>query len=83
MIVFKALRAVGRRMPLPARVVRHLNNIGFYEYTLRGLDPTLPPVSLRAALGMAEVWPAQGTAHHSDVEDGTDRISRPRTTAAH
>ena len=81
--VFRALRAVGRRVPLPARVDWHLNEIGFYEYTIRGLARRLPPVSLRPALGMAEVWPADGTVRHSEAEAGTERISGPRATVQH
>jgi hypothetical protein len=83
LLTFKALRCIGR-IWLPAGVGRRLDSIGFYEYTMRQLTPSLSPVSVRAVLGLAPVWPQdQESLRQTDIEAGMARLSRPPVTATH
>ena len=41
-----------RRLPHTARFDRHLDNCAAYEIWYRDLDPALPPLTVRQALGL-------------------------------
>ena len=83
MAIFRTLRWAGS-LWVPAAVRHHLSDIGFYENTVRKLNPTLPPVSVRAALGLAKVWPPDhASLRQADIEDGVTKVRPSPVTAAH
>ena len=77
-LLFRFVRTVGK-LWLPDAIKYRLSEIGFYENTVRVLNPDLPQISVRSVLGLTEVWPDHAILRHGDGDVGS--VSRPQVTA--